>query len=306
MKYLLFFIIPALLLVSSCSSESDTPIIISGGQGGGGGSTEPLEGIETISGVCEITGKPDVLEVVTWNIEFFPKRDGQTIDYAAGLIKEWDADIIAVQEITSSSSFLELADALPGWEAVLNSGGSLGLGYLYKTSEVTVVSTYELFDGDSWEFPRPPLVVKIQYGASSEAYLINLHLKCCGGSQNVERRRLASELLKGYIDTSLPGEEVIVLGDYNDDILDIEGTTPFENFVLDDLRYAFVDVDIAKGSEDYWSYPSWPSHLDHILISDELFTKATTTMTVLVDECHANYDYNVSDHRPVAVTITKN
>ena len=30
-------------------------------------------------------------------------------------------------------------------------------------------------------------------------------------------------------------------------------------------------MDIAYSSSSNWSYPSWPSHLDHILLTNELF-----------------------------------
>ena len=30
-------------------------------------------------------------------------------------------------------------------------------------------------------------------------------------------------------------------------------------------------MNIALGPSSNWSYPTWPSHLDHILISDEVF-----------------------------------
>ena len=33
----------------------------------------------------------------------------------------------------------------------------------------------------------------------------------------------------------------------------------------------FVDLEIAYGSSTNWSYPTWPSHLDHICITNELF-----------------------------------
>ncbi len=36
-----------------------------------------------------------------------------------------------------------------------------------------------------------------------QATLINIHLKCCGGSDNIARRTEASRLLKEYIDTNL-------------------------------------------------------------------------------------------------------
>ena len=61
----------------------------------------------------------------------------------------------------------------------------------------------------------------------------------------------------------------------------------------------------------YWSFPSWPSHLDHIIISDELFDDYnnlnSSCNTLIVDDLFNNgwADYNqfVSDHRPVRISL---
>ena len=45
----------------------------------------------------------------------------------------------------------------------------------------------------------------------------------------------------------------------------------FKNFIDDDTNYLFADMLIAQGNSMNWSYPTWPSHLDHILITNELF-----------------------------------
>ena len=73
----------------------------------------------------------------------------------------------------------------------------------------------------------------------------------------------------------------------------------------------FADLEIASGSKTEWSYPSWPSHLDHILITNELFDefKRETSIisTIKVDEYVGDnwwvYDNNISDHRPVAIKL---
>jgi endonuclease/exonuclease/phosphatase family metal-dependent hydrolase len=64
---------------------------------------------------------------------------------------------------------------------------------------------------------------------------------------------------------------------------------------------------IAEGNSLYWSYPSWPSQIDHILITNELFTEHFETKTVLYDTYldgrWTEYEEYISDHRPVAVTL---
>ena len=73
-------------------------------------------------------------------------------------------------------------------------------------------------------------------------------------------------------------------------------------------------MDIATGSSTGWSYPSWPSHLDHILITNELFDEVQNSSyeikTLKIEQYLPNgwseYDANVSDHRPVGIKILPN
>ena len=61
----------------------------------------------------------------------------------------------------------------------------------------------------------------------------------------------------------------------------------------------------------YWSFPSWPSHLDHVVISNELFDEYeninSNCNTLVLDNFFSNgwLDYNnyISDHRPVRLSL---
>jgi hypothetical protein len=73
----------------------------------------------------------------------------------------------------------------------------------------------------------------------------------------------------------------------------------------------FADMDLALGSSSGWSYPSWPSHIDHILITNELVSDLLQPETVVESIDIAShltggwsmYDSNISDHRPVVMRI---
>ena len=77
------------------------------------------------------------------------------------------------------------------------------------------------------------------------------------------------------------------------------------------MEYSFSDMEIAEGSSVYWSYPSWPSHLDHILITNELFDEFiledSDVQTLCVDDIldggWSEFDDRVSDHRPVGLKL---
>lgn len=68
-------------------------------------------------------------------------------------------------------------------------------------------------------------------------------------------------------------------------------------------------MDIAEGDSEDWSYPTWPSHLDHLLLTEELFDELNDASCVVesvkIDEYLDNgwweYENYVSDHRPVGI-----
>ncbi|MCU4165906.1 endonuclease/exonuclease/phosphatase family protein [Carboxylicivirga caseinilyticus] len=264
-------------------------------------------------GDCIETTSSNALEVVTLNLENFRLSSSHDynvtirIPYIASLLGQLDADIVALQEIGSEYVAQRLADEIPGWEAVFtpSSSGDQSLAYLYKTSEVDLYEeeTEALYKDDYYAFPRPPFKIKIHHkGTGIEVYLINNHLKAFGDYANEERRRDASEKLQNYIDSYLADEAVIVLGDYNDYISEnYYSDNVFWNFVSDEVHYRFADMNIAMGDEEYWSYPgsSYYSHLDHILMTNELFDLHQSTTTIRPSYCYSNYLNMVSDHRPV-------
>ena len=271
------------------------------------GPPEPDTGI-SFSG-CIVPGTSATLEVVAFNIERFPKQSSLTIDAVATLIKAVDPDIVALQEITSESSFNALLKKLPGWtgQYYLINNSDWNLAYLFKESEISYSSESAklLYTNDFYAFPRPPMEVKITHKPTGiSAYLLNLHLKASGGSDNISRRREAAEKLHQYVITERDDDAVIILGDWNHAIESDPSTDhPFYVFLSDAGSYRFTDMSIAEGTSLWWSYPSWPSHIDHIMVTNELFTRVDTTITYKPEPCYPSYATTISDHRPVGLVM---
>jgi endonuclease/exonuclease/phosphatase family metal-dependent hydrolase len=258
---------------------------------------------------CIIPGTQSSLDIVTFNVEGFPKAGYTSITALAALLKTMDPDVVALQEVASKADFDRLVKLMPGWKGYLNptNNDEWNLAYLLKSSEIEMISSSEilLFKDDIGAFPRAPYEIKIKHTPSGkDIYLINIHLKCCSGIENENSRKSASEKLKNYLDITRPGDRVIVLGDFNDEIsASTESENPFLNFVKDPAGYSFADMAIAKGSPLWWSYPGFPSHIDHILISNELVPSIDTCMVVKVAPCYPDYSLHLSDHRPVELIL---
>jgi len=265
-------------------------------------------------------GSDSTLDVITWNIEHFPKNGQITLNYVADIIIALDADVVAMQEFTDESWLDALLEKLDGWQGYYAMDEYASLSYVYKTSVIENAEFYEIYTNKDREFPRSPLVLEMDY--SNEHYvIINNHYKCCGNGSidfsnpwDEETRRYdASVLIDEYISANLPEEKVIVLGDLNDILTDSYADNVFRVFIDNPTKYLFVDMDIAEGSNYYWSYPTWPSHLDHILITDEIFEEyendGSATETIRLDDYFSSwnaYDNDVSDHRPVGIKIKTN
>ena len=242
----------------------------------------------------------NTLDVVTWNIEQFSSSNTNTTTVSE-IITIMDADIIGVQEISSITDFNTMVSAIDGWEAtIVNLGGGLNTGYLYKTSEISLNgSLTTIYTDNTSAFPRAPVVGSFTHVSGTQFTIMNLHLKCCGGAANENRRREAAELMKVYIDMNLSTAPVLVVGDYNDEIQEVGSANVFKVFLDDATNYQFADMAIATGSNTDWSFPSWPSHLDHILMTNELFDRWESTSTLKIDICRDSYEAAVSDHRPL-------
>lgn len=243
------------------------------------------------------------LDIVTWNIENFPKKDGATVALLTEIMSALDADIIAFQEINSVRDFTMAIGSLKGWSSVVRGRGAQRVGYAYKTSEVTISHTAELFTDEKSAFPRAPLMITARHISGKEVTLVNLHLKCCDDGNSIPRRKEAAQKLKAYIDQHLPHAAVVVLGDMNEDITEPEGNGVFTHFINDSKHYTFADMNIALCSKKNWSYPKWPSHLDHLLVTNELFNNISDIRTLKPATCDARYFSTVTDHCPVLMRL---
>jgi len=263
-------------------------------------------------------GTDSTFEVVSWNIEWFPKNGQVTADSVKTIIQSLAADVYALQEIDDTTLLKQVVNTIPGYACHFKSSYYGGLAYIYNTNTVQVNKKYEIYTSQPfWNaFPRSPQVLEITF-KNEDYVIIDNHLKCCGdeilslndASDEENRRLSAVNLLKTYIDSIFSNDKVIVVGDWNDLLTDPPVNNVFNSF-LNDSDYLFIDFPIALGNSTNFSFPNWPSHLDHILISNELFVdflKPNSELSCIRIDDYMNswniYDNNISDHRPVGLKL---
>ena len=264
-------------------------------------------------------GTTNTLDIVTWNLEWFPKNGNITIDSLKSIIEKIDADIYAFQEIDNIGSFNTLKNQLSGYSGLVKNTSNLNLAFLYKNS-ITIDSSYSILDDYDYVFAgRTPFVLEINYNGMN-FNLFNNHFKCCGDgvldlgdSSDEENRRLqAMNYLKNYIDNN-NYSNAIILGDLNDLIEDNIYDNIFISIINDSLNWKIVDDHIPNQITSNWSFPNWPSHLDHIILSNSLLPlindQQVDVKTIRVDnyfQSFYQYDNTISDHLPVGLRLNIN
>jgi hypothetical protein len=261
-------------------------------------------------------GTDSTFDVITWNIENYPKHDPETTDLLKILLPALKVECVAIQEVNSSYALYTLVSDVPGWSYKISGAGDTQTAVLYNTQTVQVDSFATIFSGLSNPFPRPPLLVKLHW-QDQEIILISMHLKAYGddvinnANPNDEevRRQYACQLLDQYIEAYFPDAKVIVVGDMNDQIQEPATTNVFMSFINKPQEYSFADMSIAQHlTSQNCSYPNYSSHLDHILITNELFdayaASSSYVKTLQIEHYitpggWSSYENLISDHRPV-------
>ena len=257
--------------------------------------------------------RENYLDVATWNMEWFPKSNDSTITAVAEIMQKINADVYAVQEIGSLEQFANMMDFLPAYGyQVTRQSSFFDQAIIYKKAVLAYVGREEPFAHSDYNFAgRPPLRVDFVWtvdGKSEPVSIIDLHLKCCGNG--LERRKKSVAELHEYLSLGMEmGEEnIIVMGDWNDQLDDVGVVQSFTAFLDDPKNFRFATDQIASDVEQA-SYPSWPSFLDHILIGkgffDEFGNNSTIQTLPVADWLGSweEYELIISDHRPVLMQL---
>lgn len=245
--------------------------------------------------------------LVTWNLQTYPLTQS-TDDIFVELAEAWGDDVIAVQEIVDVDRFGEAVARLPSHSLVVNDDqdGWLRLGLVYDTRRVEVTDIETLFRGDSYAFPRPPLRVDLTIFLEDRDPLtlvvVVVHFKSQVGDGTAARRRAAAERLHEWIGEHVAAggdPDVVVLGDFNEELTEQPSASDFETFLARPEEYAFLTYD--ANIEGGFTQLSFESFLDHVLVTTDALGEYGDGETVVLEprRTHGAYESLVSDHLPV-------
>ena len=268
-----------------------------------------------------------------------PASDEVQKEAVKNIILELDADLVEVQEVVDVYLFAEMVNELEGYDFVLSDASSQPncestyddaqrIGFIYKTEYITLQHTRVLLEdlhpntngcdksliegyptGDSqslWASGRLPFMLEASVsinGVTQDMDFVVIHGKAGSSGEDYYRRLYDNGLLKEVLDTNYPDSNIVLLGDYNDDV---------------DQTIADVPTDASSyiefvNDEEYWTVTSSLSEagfrstiffsdvIDHITISDELFDNYLEgSATVHYEFYTPDYTETTTDHFPVS------
>ncbi|TRX51757.1 T9SS type A sorting domain-containing protein [Fulvivirga sp. M361] len=274
-----------------------------------------------------------------------PDSDQIQKDSVKTVILGLDADVIAVQEITDDVLFAQMVSELPGYDYILSDfvsrpndpGAKQRVGFVYKTSTVTpdttetkalLTAVHPLYNGGDasaligypsepdrfWASGRMPflMVADVEIaGITKKIHLVAIHARANSGrdAQNrYDMRKFDVEVLKDTLDAFYSDVNLVLLGDYNDDVdftvADIPSTlTSYEVYVNDTANYNPVTEILSE--RGFRSFVSRENVIDHISLSDELFDEFLEGSARAGYEFYDNdYSFTTSDHLPISIRLS--
>lgn len=246
------------------------------------------------------------LSIASWNLETFP-RHADTVEAVAGIVEAQELDLVGIQEITDREAFDRLDAALPDHEAVISFSGWQRVGFLYRADRLEVSDIDLLWNdrGDWYAFPRPALTAEItvrdELGevAFDFAFVV-VHLKAMVDEESRLRRAAAIQRLSGWMrERALTEPEIVVVGDFNDELLDPPSDNVYGPLLEEPEEVSFLTLPNERAGD--YSYLSFRKMIDHVLVSAgaRAWYGEGATEVLRLDQQVQGYRERVSDHLPV-------
>ncbi|WP_367771051.1 endonuclease [Flavobacterium sp. WC2421] len=265
-------------------------------------------------------------------------------DAVKNVLQQLDADIYAVEEISDDVLFAQMVSEMNDYSYVLSEATSYPndfsspkqkVGFIYKNKTVTPVSTKVLLEtihpyyngGDVSALANYPDADKSRFFASGrlpfmmtanvtidgnqkQINIIDLHARAntSGDAQGkYDMRKFDVEVLKDTLNAQYPDANLVLLGDYNDDVdytvSDVPTTvSSYEAYVNDSANFSVVTKSLSEAG--FRSYVTYENMIDHITLSNELADLYINESARVHYEFYtSDYTKTASDHFPVSVRL---
>lgn len=289
----------------------------------------------------------NTLDIVSWNINWFgnpangfgPKDDDLAEQNIKKAMNRLNADIYVFIEVVDVQRFRRMVQALDGYGVSIsdycsNATDSLSsnypsgqkIAYVFRKSLVEAIQFRGLMEGSStayanWASGRLPYLMEARIknsntfqGFQEPVYLIGLHGKAGDTEQDYLRRKAAAKELKDTLDQQFGKANVIIIGDYNDDLDEtISKSTASRLSSYDDIVKDSIDSDryvalsLPLSFAKYNSVIGYQDVVDHVMISNELENRYVNGSTQILEEIVQwipQYATTTSDHYPLFLRLS--
>ena len=284
--------------------------------------------------------RSNTIDIVNWNIEWFgsngfgPSDKNLQETNVKKVLRYLDADIYALIEVVDTIRFRRLIDSLgSNWGYTISpfctgaatpsgsnwlSGQKMAL--VYKKDMVSNVSGRGLMlssatASSNWANSRVPYLVTADVTNKGDVTkTINffiIHAKSGSTASDYDRRYAGVKEMKDSLDAIFSNSNVMILGDYNDDLVSTISTgsgpvTSWDPILKDSVGTKFYKaLTLPLDYQGFASTINYPGMIDHNIISSSLLSsyinnsaKVRTDVTAVIPDYLSN---NTSDHYPIYV-----
>ncbi len=234
-------------------------------------------------------GASDTLRLATWNVNQLASTDTHRIAMIARKMQQQGADLYALQEIADSATLQQLLDHMQesGVRGFLAAyiPYEMRLAYLYRSDRIDSVSASAIpidKEADYWMERRPfvfTFMLNPAAGSSTPLTVLNIHAKADlpNRYRSYRYRVQSADQLYRYIQQERPNDNLIVLGDFNDDFdrsIYQNQVSPYYLFTSDARHFRQLTKPYTENKVSTTLFHDQP--IDHILVSDELFPSIRT------------------------------
>ena len=225
--------------------------------------------------------RPGRVQVGTFNAEWlwedysgtFERRNAVDYSMIARMLRQWDLDLVGLQEIDGVGA-LDLLNLPAEYDYVVGTTGwSQNLAILYRSDLLSVSNVREV-QLPSYAYPnKMPLVADVAALDGDLAFtFVVLHFKAFSDDDASAQRYQQVLEFHDWVAQELPSrsqppysERLVALGDWNDRFDAINDDWDSLQVFEDDQRFYFASLD----TEEYTQIP-YHSRIDHILLSSAM------------------------------------
>ncbi|UOR06622.1 choice-of-anchor J domain-containing protein [Hymenobacter aerilatus] len=288
----------------------------------------------------------NTLEVVNWNVEWFgstqngPSNKDQQQTNVRTILNSLKADIYGLVEVVDTARLGPIVRQLPGggYTYRVSDFGSYAdnaqdpdyataqkLAFVYNTNifkNVVISSLFRCTQAENcpefnyWSSGRFPYLLDADVtlnGATQHFTFVLIHAKANTSptSTSYERRKNAADGLKAALDANYKGKNVIILGDFNDDLDQTITTglnttaTSYSAFTTDVANYTALTLPLSLAGQR--STVGYNDVIDHVIVTkatESLVVPNSTEILTSVANLVTNYGNTTTDHYPVQTRYT--